>query len=43
MGETTDWLLRVGKQDCCDVRKANWNEEEITLVIKTVEEVLEEE
>lgn len=43
VGETTDWLLRTGKQDCCDVRKANWNEEEITLVIKMAREVFEEE
>lgn len=41
-GETTDSLLRAGKGDCCDVRKANWNEEEITLVIKMVREVQEE-
>lgn len=43
MGETTNWLLRAGKQECCDVRKANWNEEEITLAIKMAGEVLDEE
>ena len=37
-GETTHSLLRAGRGDCC----ANWNEEEITLVIKMAREVQEE-
>lgn len=37
------WLLRTKNQDCCDVSKASWHKEEITLVIKMQRKEWEEE
>ena len=43
VGETTDCGLRTAKCDCCDVRTATSNEEEITLEIKMPQEVFKKE